>query len=128
MNHVGLEKIEVCDIGVAALKLAHVLDILELVGNEWVVWVALAMDQREHGMALLPSILPCEPTRRFGQEHHHEEEEKGREHLQAPGNAPCRRAIAVGLLVTDKRAAVTDVVLMFSLGLVPVVGYQPYSP
>ena len=66
VNHVGLEEIQVCNVGVSALKLAHVLDILEFVRDEGMVRITLAVDEGENGLAIFPSVLAGEPTRRFG--------------------------------------------------------------
>jgi len=51
------------------------------------VGIALAVYEGEYGLAFLPPVLACEPTRRFWEEEH-EAEQKGRwDHLNAPGNA-----------------------------------------
>lgn len=110
MDHVGLEQIKVGDIGMRTLKLAHVLDVLQLVGNKGVVGISLAMDESEHGTAVLPAVLAGEPTRRLGKQHHHEEEEEGGDHLETPWDTPGGGVVLEGVLLANEGAAVGDVV------------------
>ena len=93
VDHVRFEQLEVRDVGVVALELAHVLDILELSGNEGAVRVAFAVDEGENGMAIFPAVLASQPPRRFGQEDHAEEETDGRDHLKSPWDAESFRSV-----------------------------------
>lgn len=110
MDHVGLEQVKVGDIGMLALKLAHVLDVLQLVGNKGVVRISLAVDESEHSMAVLPAVLAGEPTRRLGKQHHHEEEEEGGDHLETPWDTPGGSVVLEGVLLANEGAAVGNVV------------------
>lgn len=73
VQHLRLEEIDISDIGVTALKLAHVLDVLQFVGNERMVWITLAVDKSQNIPALFPPIFAGKPSWRFREEHHHEE-------------------------------------------------------
>lgn len=110
VEHLGLEKVEVGDVGVAALKFAHVLDILKLVRDKRVVGVALAVNEGENSVAILPAVFAGEPARGLGERHHHEEEEDGGDHLQGPWDTPVGGAVVVPLVLANLGTAVGDVV------------------
>lgn len=93
-----------------ALKLAHVLDVLQFVGDKGVVRVTLAVDESKDSSAVLPAVLAGEPTRRLGKEHHHEEEEEGGDHLKTPWDTPSSSVVADGVVIANEGAAVGDVV------------------
>lgn len=84
VDHVRLEELQVADIGVAALKLAHFLDLFKLALDEGRVDISLAVDQGQHRMAVFPAVLAGEPTRGLGKEQQPEEEQDGRDHLETP--------------------------------------------
>lgn len=86
VDHAGLEQLEVGDISVLALKLAHLLDVLVLLHDERRGIVALAVDQGENRQAFFPAVLAREPTGGLGEEQETGEEDKGRDHLDAPGD------------------------------------------
>lgn len=110
VEHLRLEQVQVGNIGVAALKLAHVLDVLQFVGDKRVVRITLAVHEGQHGTAVLPAVLAGEPTRRLGQKHHHEEEEEGGDHLEAPWDTPRGSVVLERVLLANEGAAVGDVV------------------
>lgn len=93
VDHVGFKQLEIADIGIVALELAHVLDILELAVHPGAVRVALAVNEDEDGMAVFPSVLSRKPTGRFWERKHAEEEDDGRDHLEAPWDAECSRSV-----------------------------------
>lgn len=110
VDHIGLEQIQVGNIGMLTLKLAHVLDVLQLVGNKGVVRISLAVNESKHGTAVLPAVLTGEPTRGLGKKHHHEEEEEGGDHLEAPWDTPGGSVVLDRVLLANEGAAVGDVV------------------
>jgi hypothetical protein len=77
VNHVRLEQLEICDVGVISLKLTHFLDLLQFQLDERIIRITSAMNQGKDSMAVLPAILSCEPAWRFWQQEQHEEEEDG---------------------------------------------------
>jgi len=66
VDHPRLQKLEISNIGVLALKLDGFLDLLEFLCNPGVVSIAFAVDEDEDGLGLLPALLASEPTGRFG--------------------------------------------------------------
>ena len=101
VDHVGFEQLEVGDIGIVALELAHVLDVLELSGNEGAVRIAFTVDEGQNGMAIFPAVFASQPSRRFGQEKHAEEEADGWDHLKSPWNAESLWSVEEGASVGD---------------------------
>ena len=101
VDHVRLEELKERGICVVALKLAHVLDILQFFIHKWAVGVALAMHKRKNSMTVLPAILAGEPTRRLREEAHSDEEEDGWNHLETPWNTECGGAVDEGAAVGD---------------------------
>jgi hypothetical protein len=110
VEHVGLEELQIADIGVAALKLAHLLDFFKFALDEGGIGIALAVNQGQYRMAILPAVLASEPSRRLGKNQQTEEEQDGRNHLETPwdpeGSGAIDKAAAVGytrgLLVQTK--------------------------
>lgn len=101
---------EVRDIGMATFKLAHILDVLQLHGDKWMIHIAVAVHQAQHRTALLPAVLARQPSRRFGQQHHHQEEEDGRDHLQAPRDTEGGRGPVIPITSANVGAAIGNVV------------------
>ena len=110
MDVARFEEIEVGDVGVGTLELANVLDLLKLGNNEGVVGIALAVDESQDGVAVLPAVLASQPTRRFGEESHHATKEDGGDHLEGPRDTPRGSLVAEGIVLTDERASVRHVV------------------
>jgi hypothetical protein len=102
VEHGRFEEIQICDILVETLKLAHVLDVLQFEVHEWTIGIAFAVYENKNGVAFFPSIFACEPAGRLGEEHHGEEEADGGDHLDAPWDAKCCCVIVVGVLAADK--------------------------
>ena len=69
------------------LKLAHLLNVVELEEDEGTIRVALAVDQSEHLVSFLPAVLPSQPARRFGHDHHGKEQQDCWNHLHTPRDA-----------------------------------------
>ena len=101
IDHVRLQQLEVRDIGVVALELAHVFDILKFSGNEGTMRIAFSVDERQNCMAIFPAVFASEPSRRFGQEDHAKEETDGWDHLKSPGNTESFRSVEEGASVGD---------------------------
>lgn len=57
VDHTGFEEIQVSDILVAAFKFTHGFDVLQFEGHKWAVWIAFAVDEGQHAMAILPTVL-----------------------------------------------------------------------
>ena len=72
VEHVRLKQFPVGDIAVSGLELAHLADIVEFVEHEWGIGVTLAVDESQHGMAVFPAVLACQPTWRLRKEEHEE--------------------------------------------------------
>lgn len=94
VKHLRLEKVQVGDVGVLALQLALITDILKLEGNEGVATVTLAVDKGQNIVSLLPAVSTSEPARRLGQEEHGAEQKDSRDHLKTPGDTPRGRVVA----------------------------------
>ena len=62
IDHVRLEQLQVGDVSVAALKFAHVLDLLELMHDEGCLSIAFGVDEGENIVAFFPAILAGEPS------------------------------------------------------------------
>lgn len=101
VDHRGFEQLQVANVGVVALELAHVLDLIIFQLHERGVRVALAVDQGQNSVALLPAVLTCQPTGRLRQDRHSEEEENGRDHLKAPGDTEGGGAVNEAAAVGD---------------------------
>lgn len=102
VDHVGFEELEEASISILALKLAHILNVLEFAEDEDAVRITLPMHECQHSMAFLPTIFPSQPSRRLGQEAHSDEQQDCGNHLQAPRHAEGGGAF-------DERTAVGDV-------------------
>ena len=89
VDHSGLEKFPIGDIGVCALKFDDFSDLSHFLLNEWRVDISFSVDQSEDVDSVFPAVLLCEPTWRFWQEDESEEEEDGWEHLKAPWDSEC---------------------------------------
>jgi hypothetical protein len=59
IDHVRLEQLEIGNVGVVALKLAHFLDLLQFKLDKRIVRIAFTMNQGEDGMAIFPPVLSC---------------------------------------------------------------------
>lgn len=94
----------------AALKLAHVLNVLQFVLDKRMVGVALAVDEAENLASFLPAIVASQPARGLGKRHHEEEEQEGRDHLETPGDAPVGSGVVGDVVASDEGAAVRNVV------------------
>ena len=59
IDHVRLEQLEIGNVGVVALKLAHFLDLPQFKLDKRIVRIAFTMNQGEDGMAIFPPVLSC---------------------------------------------------------------------
>lgn len=84
VDHIGLEELEVRDVGVFPFKFDLVADLFELRDHERCVWIAFAVDEDEDVARVVPAVLAAKPTGRLGQEDHTAEEDYCRDHLEAP--------------------------------------------
>lgn len=109
VDHLRSEEIQVGDVGVAALKLAHVLDVLQLIGDKGVVRVTLAMNEAENVAGFLPAVFACKPARRLRERDHENEKKSSGEHLETPRKTPSSCAVVIGLVVANERGAVGNV-------------------
>lgn len=87
VKHVRLQKLKEGDVGILALELAHLLDLLVLADNKGRIRIALPVNQGKNRETLLPTILASQPTGRLGQNHQAKEQQYSRNHLQAPWDA-----------------------------------------
>lgn len=92
VDHIRLEQLKIGCIGVLALELDDITNLLQLSLDPRMVEIALSMDKRNGAVSLIPAILLRQPTRRLRQEEHDDEEEESRKHLQTPRNAEAGRA------------------------------------
>lgn len=74
------------------------------------VRISMSMHKGKYTMALIPTILPRQPTRRLWQQHHHEEKEHARHHLKTPGHAERSGGVVGGVTAADHGAPVGNVV------------------
>ena len=84
VDHIGLEELEVRDVGVFPFEFNLVADLFELRDHKGRVWVASAVDEGEDVACIVPTVLAAKPTRRLGQEDHAAEEDYCRDHLETP--------------------------------------------
>ena len=126
VDHVGLEKLEVGNVGVAALELAHILDLFEFAEDEGIVLVAFGVDKSENLMRLLPAVTAGQPTRRFGHEHETQDQAKSRNHLQSPWNAKRGSAGEVGSSIRDVEHDHDTYILSGNLTKIAFYGVLPH--
>jgi hypothetical protein len=62
VDHLGVEQLEVRSVRVACFEVDHLTDVVELVKDEWAVWITLAVDESEYAMAFFPAVLSCQPS------------------------------------------------------------------
>jgi hypothetical protein len=84
VDHIGLEELEVRDVGVLPFKFDLVADLFELRDHKGCVRIAFAVDEGEDVVRVVPAVLAAKPTGRLGQEDHTAEEDYCRDHLEAP--------------------------------------------
>ena len=99
VDHIWLEEFQECSVGVVAFELAHAFDVLKFLNDKRTVGVTFTVYESEHGMALFPTILACEPTGWFGKEAHADEQEDGWDHLDPPWDAEGGGAINLGAAI-----------------------------
>jgi hypothetical protein len=103
VDHIGLEELEVRDVGVFPFKFDLVADLFELRDHEGCVWVAFAVDEGKDVACVVPSVLAAKPTGGLGQEDHAAEENYCRDHLEAPRDTEGSGAFKVRAPVLQDR-------------------------
>jgi hypothetical protein len=83
-NHVRFDQLEIGNVGILSLEFTHVLNLSKLGLDEVVFQIVMSMNKSENLMAVLPSILLCEPAGRLWQNEEAEEEQNGGNHLKTP--------------------------------------------
>ena len=99
IDHVWLEELEVCDVGVVLFEFDLVADLFELRAHKGCVRVALAMYEGKDIASVVPTVLSAEPTGRFRKEDHAAKEDNGWYHLKAPWDAERFGAIEEGTTI-----------------------------
>ena len=84
VDHVRLQKLEIRDIGIVALELAHLFDVLKFPRDPRTIGVAFAVNQCQDCVAVFPAVLASKPTGRFWEEKHAGKKNDGWNHLQSP--------------------------------------------
>lgn len=110
VEHLGLEQLQVRNVGVLALELAHLANLLHLSHDEGAVGVTVTVDQSQNRLTFLPAVLAGQPTRGLREPDHADEEEDGGDHLDTPGNAEDGGAVVVGVLATNVGATERDAI------------------
>jgi hypothetical protein len=62
IDHVRLEQLPVGDIGILTFELNHVFDVFVFADDEGSIGISFAVNKGQDSMAVLPSILACQPT------------------------------------------------------------------
>lgn len=125
MDRVGLQEVEVCNIGMLSFKLAHVSNVLELVVDKGMVWITLAVDESKNSLCLVPSVLACQPSWRFREGNHAEKQKEGWNDLETPRDSEGCRVVVVGLFSANVAASKADIVPEQEGSVNPYVGNQP---
>ena len=99
IDHLGPEQFLQRDIGVPTFEFDDFADLGQLLHDERRIRVAMAMDEGEDLLSLVPTILLRQPTWGFRQEHETEVQADGGDHLQSPrqteSSAPFNKARTV---------------------------------
>jgi hypothetical protein len=118
VDHLRLEQLKVCYVGISAFKFTHLLDLVELKQHEWRIAIALCVDKSQHAVAFFPAVIARQPSvprsavsqPGFGdrdlpgtlwEEKESKKEEDGGNHLQAPWDAEGRCSVDVTAAVAD---------------------------
>ena len=102
IDHLGPEQFLQRDIGVPTFEFDDFADLGQLLHDERRIRVAVAMDEGEDLLSLVPTILLRQPTWGFRQEHETEVQADGGDHLQSPRQAECSSSINEARTVADE--------------------------
>jgi hypothetical protein len=62
VQHGKFEQIQICDVFIDPIELAHVPDVFELKHHKWTPWIPFSVGESKHGVAFFPAVLAGEPA------------------------------------------------------------------